>query len=228
VGIPFTGSDVESSALAMNKQVSRLLLAEAGVPVPRGCLVRSDENPDAGNPPIPAVVKPCRLGSSVGVSLVTDRASCARAVRAVQGMGQDCLIEEYVAGVEYSCPVWERRDGTVALPVIEIRPGPGRAFFDYQAKYVKGQACETVCTEDTPLFAQLKHLAERAHRALGCRSFSRTDFIVADGAPYALEVNTIPGLTANSLVPQALRAAGYSLADLVTESIEVAIADARS
>jgi D-alanine-D-alanine ligase len=226
-GIPFAGPGVESAACAMNKHVSRLLLLHAGVPVPSGTLLRIGRTPPGWEPPLPAVVKPCRLGSSVGVRLAGDREAVEGAVAEVWRMGQDCLVEEYVSGREYSCPVWERRDGPTALPVVEIRPADGRPFFDYRAKYSAGQAEEIVHAVDSPISGELKELALKCHDVLGCRSFSRTDFIVGPRGPVALEVNTIPGLTYNSLLPKALAGAGFSLADLVAESLELARGDGK-
>jgi D-alanine-D-alanine ligase len=220
--LPFVGPAVESAACAMNKHVTRLLLADAGIPVPHGVFLRRGE-PVPAALPLPAVVKPCRLGSSVGVRLVTTAAERADAIAAVMAMDQDCIVEELVVGREFSCPVWERRSGVVALPVIEIKPARGRPFFDYEAKYETGQAEEIVHAESGALFDRLKSLAVACHRILGCRHFSRTDMIVEEGrGPVVLETNTIPGLTTNSLLPKALAAAGYSLADLAAESLIMA------
>jgi D-alanine-D-alanine ligase len=219
--IPFTGPDVECAACAMNKHVTRLLLVDAGIPVPPGIF------PGARPPPprlpfdYPVFVKPCRLGSSVGVVKAASPPELEAGARAIVAMGQEYLVEAFLAGREYSVPVWDREDGPVALPVIEIRPDPSRPFFDYRAKYEKGQAEEIVLTGADPLLARLKELAIGCHRVLGCRSFSRTDFIVDETrGPCVLEINTIPGLTENSLLPKALRAVGFTLADLVTESLE--------
>jgi len=227
VGLPYAGSGVESCALAMNKHASRLIFTAAGMQVPPGRRVQSKE--ELKELPLPAVVKPCRLGSSVGVKVVHGREDLEKAVSSVWEMGQECLVERFIEGVEFSCPVWQRQGCVEPLPVIEIRPAGDRPFFDYEAKYSPQGAEEIVRLEYDPLLEELKELAARAHRQLGCRDFSRTDFVVhpAQG-PFVLELNTIPGMTRASLLPKALGAVGFSLADLVRESIEQAVSRTRS
>ena len=223
--MPFTGPGVECAALAMNKHAARLVLADGGIRVPSGRMLRRGDAVELSGLVPPVVVKPCRLGSSVGVAIVPDALLVKEAVEATWDMGQDCLVEEFIAGTEYSCPVRDTLDGPQALPVVEIRPRAGRPFFDYTAKYAVGQADEVVHTAASPLTETLRSWALACHRLLGCRSFSRTDFIVRDGAPFVLEINTVPGMTAQSLLPRCAAAAGITMADLVTESVHCALRD---
>ncbi len=222
--VPFTGPDVESAAIAMHKHATRLLLADAGIPVAPGRLLRPGDPCDALGFPVPVVVKPCRLGSSVGVRIVRVPGELSDAVTSVWDMGQDCLVEKYIAGSEFSCPVRDTPRGPEALPVMEIKPCQGRQFFDYDAKYEPGQSEEIVRTDSSPLVRTLAALAIRCHVVLGCAGFSRTDFIVGEDGPIVLELNAIPGLTESSLLPKAARAAGLSLGVLVREWVEGAIA----
>ncbi len=223
--VPFTGPDVECAAIAMHKHATRLLLADAGVPIAPGMLLRRGDALDAVGMAPPLVAKPCRLGSSVGVRIVTRADGVEAAVRAVWDMGQDCVLERYIEGGEFSCPVRDTPRGPEALPVVEIRPRAGREFFDYEAKYSPGQADEIVRTDGEPWLAQMQALAVRCHAVLGCRAFSRTDFIRGPSGPVVLEINAIPGLTENSLLPKAARAAGLTLGTLAREWIAQAVAD---
>ncbi|NMD36002.1 MAG: D-alanine--D-alanine ligase [Planctomycetes bacterium] len=223
--VPFTGPDVECAAIAMHKHAARLLLADAGVPVAPGILLRRGDPLEAAGMAPPLVAKPCRLGSSVGVRLVTRADEVEPAVRAVWAMGQDCLLESYVPGVEFSCPVRDTSRGPEALPVVEIRPCAGREFFDYEAKYTPGQCEEIVRAGGEPWLAEMQALAVRCHALLGCRGFSRTDFIRGPAGPVVLEINAIPGLTEGSLLPKAAAAAGLTLGMLARDWVEQALAE---
>lgn len=223
--VPFTGPDVECAAIAMHKHATRLLLADAGVPIAPGMLLRRGDALDAAGMAPPLVAKPCRLGSSVGVRIVTRADALAAAVRAVWAMGQDCILERYIEGSEFSCPVRDTPRGPEALPVVEIRPCAGREFFDYEAKYSPGQSEEIVRTGGEPWLAEMQALAVRCHAVLGCRGFSRTDFIRGPSGPIVLEVNAIPGLTENSLLPKAARAAGLTLGMLARDWVAQAVAE---
>jgi D-alanine-D-alanine ligase len=238
-GIPYTGSGVAASALAMDKSNARHVLSGNGVPVAKGLTL--SRLGDAVLPKdavgsiarrareaigVPCVVKPNAMGSSVGVSIVR-RADDLDAALATAFEGSTrVLVEEFVSGVELTCGVLGNSgDGhAMALPPTEIRAPEGR-FFDYDVKYRAGAALElTPAPIDPGLARHVQDLALRAHECLGCRGLSRTDFRVRDGgAPVALEVNTLPGMTETSLLPQAAAAAGIPFPELLTRLVEYAL-----
>lgn len=219
--LPYVGSGVAASALAMDKEHSRTVAAALGITVAPAvvggpgtddrtveALVRN-----AAGLTRPLFVKPVCLGSSVGISRVADGGDLATAVRAALREGGRVVIEQGIPGREMSCPVLgDAHAGARALPVIAIVPR-GADFFDYEAKYTPG-ATDEICPApiDDETARALQELAVRVHDAFGCRSLSRTDVIlpVDGGAPVFLEVNTLPGLTEVSLFPKAGVADGLS------------------
>src|SRR2546427_4327462 len=228
IGIPYTGSGVLASALAMDKDVAKQVLGAAGIDVPRGVVVRGTTKADldaARSIGLPAFVKPVGSGSSVGASIVKTQSELAPAIEAALPYDERVLVEEQIRGRELTVPVIGNDDLT-ALPVIEILTK--RAFFDYSAKYDAGES-EEVCPAEIPndVAKRAQDLAVRAHRALHCRGMSRTDFVWSGDRLVALEVNTIPGMTANSLLPKAARAAGIQFGDLLARFVDWALEDAR-
>jgi D-alanine-D-alanine ligase len=228
IGIPYTGSGVLASALAMDKEVAKQVLAATGLDVPRGVVVRGTEKKDldaARSIGFPAFVKPVGSGSSVGASIVKSEDELVPAISAALRHDERVLVEEQIRGRELTVPVIGNDDLT-ALPVIEILTK--RAFFDYSAKYDAGESEEICPAEIPPEVAQrAQDLALRAHRALHCRGMSRLDLMWSEDRMVALEVNTIPGMTANSLLPKAARAAGIGFGDLLARFIDWALEDAR-
>jgi D-alanine-D-alanine ligase len=228
IGIPYTGSGVLASALAMDKEVAKQVLAAAGLEVPRGVVVRGTGTADleaARSIGFPIFVKPVGGGSSVGATIVQREGELVPAVVAALRHDERVLVEEQIRGRELTVPVIGNDDLT-ALPVIEILTK--RAFFDYSAKYDAGES-EEVCPAEIPpdVAKRAQDLAVRAHRALQCRGMSRLDLIWSGDRMVALEVNTIPGMTANSLLPKAARAAGIGFGDLLARLIDWALEDAR-
>jgi len=241
-GIKFTGSDSLASAVGMNKNLSKNVFKNNGLKTPVGREVPSIEiNGKVGGTgeargvevvadelfrtfPMPAVVKPMSAGSSVGVSIVRTKAELVPALREAAKHGDSVLIEEYVPGIEATVAVIEgfRGQELYVLPVIEIRPKT--AFFDYQAKYA-GQSDEIVpATFSSKIKEELAVFAQKAHRALGLRHYSRSDFIISPRRGiYILEINSLPGLTEQSLVPKALRAVGSDTHELVDHLIGLAL-----
>jgi D-alanine-D-alanine ligase len=228
IGIPYTGSGVLASALAMDKEVAKQVLAATGLDVPRGVVVRGTEKKDldaARSIGFPAFVKTVGSGSSVGASIVKSEDELVPAISAALRHDERVLVEEQIRGRELTVPVIGNDDLT-ALPVIEILTK--RAFFDYSAKYDAGESEEICPAEIPPEVAQrAQDLALRAHRALHCRGMSRLDLMWSEDRMVALEVNTIPGMTANSLLPKAARAAGIGFGDLLARFIDWALEDAR-
>jgi D-alanine-D-alanine ligase len=228
IGVPYTGSGVLASALAMDKEIAKQVLAASGLDVPRGVVVRGTAKADldsARSVGLPSFVKPVGSGSSVGASIVKTDGELAPAIEAALQFDERVLVEEQIRGRELTVPVIGNDDLT-ALPVIEILTK--RAFFDYSAKYDAGES-EEVCPAEIPpdVAKRAQDLALRAHRALHCRGMSRADFMWSKDRMVALEVNTIPGMTANSLLPKAARAAGIEFGDLLARFVDWALEDAR-
>jgi D-alanine-D-alanine ligase len=228
IGVPYTGSGVLASALAMDKDVAKQVLAASGLEVPRGVVVRGTgqaELDSARSVGLPAFVKPVGSGSSVGASIVKTDGELVPAIEDALQYDERVLVEEQIRGRELTVPVIGNDDLT-ALPVIEILTK--RAFFDYSAKYDAGES-EEVCPAEIPpdVATRAQDLAVRAHRALHCRGMSRLDLMWSGDRMVALEVNTIPGMTANSLLPKAARAAGIEFGDLLARFVDWALEDAR-
>ena len=230
-GTPYTGSGVLASALAMDKVMAKRVLAAEGVPLPRGVHLGSADLAFDGaaalaraNALLPAVVKPSKQGSSVGMSLVDSSAAMEAAVRLALQHDDEALVEERIFGTEITVGVLGKPGSAEleALPVVEIVPR--REFFDYKAKYDPDQ-CEEICPariyEES--MRQAQSLAIRAHRALSCRGYSRTDMILGPKGPIVLEVNTLPGMTMNSLLPKAAAAAGIPFGELLHRIVSLAL-----
>jgi D-alanine-D-alanine ligase len=229
LGIPYVGSGTLASALAMDKAMAKAVLGAAGVPVPRSVTIerrafRVDADAEtlrAAAAVLPAVVKPVAQGSSVGMSLVDDREEMGPALERAFAHDTRALVEERLRGTELTVGVLGNRD-LMPLPVVEIVSK--RAFFDYQAKY-DPELCDEICPARIPASATAaaQDLALRAHRALGCRGLSRADMILTDAGPVVLEVNTLPGMTVNSLLPKAARAAGIPFSELLDRLVRLAL-----
>ena len=228
LGIPYTGSGVLASALAMDKVMAKTVLKANGLDVPKGEVVRTASGTDlerAHRVGLPAFVKPVASGSSVGASIVRRAEDLGPAIAEALKFDERALVEEYLKGKELTVAVLGN-DDLQPLPVIEIVPK--REFFDYHAKYDSGES-EEICPARIPddVAKRAQDLAIRAHRALDCRGMSRTDFVWAGDRMVALEVNTIPGMTANSLLPRAAKAAGIPFGELLTRLIDWALEDAQ-
>ncbi|MHB8631673.1 MAG: D-alanine--D-alanine ligase family protein [Candidatus Limnocylindria bacterium] len=215
LGIPYTGSGVLASALAMDKAMAKTVLAANGLDVPEGEIVTSPAQRPSIAPP--SVVKPVENGSSVGITMVDDPKHYAAAIAEALKYDARALVEERIAGRELTVGIIGL-DALQALPVIEIVTT--RAFFDYRAKY-DSSASEELCPAPIPdeVARRAQDFAVRAHRALGCRGISRTDLMWDGDRMAILEVNTMPGMTPNSLVPKAAAVAGISYAQLVDRLI---------
>ncbi len=221
VGMPYQGSDSRASLLALNKAVSKQIFEAAGLPTPAWEFVPACHVAE-WRPllPFPLVVKPNTGGSSLGVGIVSSEEELETYLGQPEIAGQDLLAETLIRGQELTCGVLEGQ----TLPPILIRPRSG-VFFDYESKYVAG-ATEEICPAPIPaeLTEKLQAMARAAHEALGLSDYSRTDFMVAeDGAPYLLEVNTLPGMTATSLLPQEAQAVGMSFEQLLARLLELGL-----
>jgi len=223
VGIPYTGSGVRASAIAMHKVTAKDLLDYHGIRVPPGTVVRSGHRGKASRvPPAglkwPVVVKPAAQGSTFGVSIVRQASEWQAALRHAHKYDQEAVVEAYIAGREITVSVLGGSSEPLALPAIEIQ-APG-GFFDYAAKYEKGR---TTYLCPAPLPAKVSRLVEdlavRTYQLLGCQGAARVDFRVTErGRPFVLEINTVPGMTETSLLPMAAAKAGIAY-DSLTERI---------
>jgi D-alanine-D-alanine ligase len=219
---------VLASALAMQKDRAKVVLKAAGVPVPEGVVADRRAAGERHLVPPPYVVKPVSEGSSVGVIIVREDRSHPpqELLRDDWAFGEQVLVEKYVPGRELTCAVM----GDRPLGVIDIRPATG-VFYDYDAKYAKGGSIHVLPAELKPnIYQRVQELALTAHQALGCRGVSRADLRYDDtpggtGELVVLEVNTQPGLTETSLVPEMAAHAGYSFGELVKWMVEDASVD---
>ena len=224
LGIPYTHSGVLASALAMHKDRAKTVLAAAGVPVAESLVLSRMQAAKAHAMPPPYVVKPVAEGSSVGVFIVReDYLHPPQELTAADwALGEEVMIERYIPGRELTCAVM----GEEPLGVIEIKPAEGLAFYDYKAKYAPGGSIHVLPAEISPnVYQFIQKLALTAHIALGCRGISRADFrydekTEGNSGVFCLEVNTQPGMTATSLVPELAVHAGRSFGELVRWIVE--------
>lgn len=220
LGIPYTGSGYLGSAIAMDKDFTKRLARAEGVLTPDWQYVAVTEGSLeelTAELALPCVVKVPTGGSSLGVSICRDRETLRKALS--DGLGQRLLVEEYIDGREFSCGVLDDQ----ALPPIEIIPKEG--FYDYQNKYQPGATVEVCPAEITFAAAHImKDAALRVHQLLGLSAYSRSDFLMTDaGDIYFLEVNTLPGMTPTSLIPQEAQAVGISYQQLCQKLLDLAL-----
>ncbi len=226
LGIPYTGSGVLASALAMDKVMSKRVLTSVGVRMPQDVTVLRGEEAQAqsalGQMPLPVIVKPSRQGSTIGMSVVRERPEMPGALQLAFAHDDTALVEEFVVGTEITVPVLGNKT-LETLPIVEIVPSSG--FYDYEAKYTAGATDEIVPARISPAAAQeSREIALLCHRTLGCRGMSRTDMIVdAADRVFVLEVNTIPGMTPTSLLPRSAEAAGLAFPALLDRLIDLAL-----
>ena len=218
--IAYTGSGVLSSALAMDKDLAKVVLRAAGVPVPGGTLVPRGRS--VSGIALPAVVKPLAQGSALGVTIARTSVQLRRGLTQAWRWDSAALVEPYLVGRELTVGVL----GGKALPVVEIVPE--HAFYDFHSKYAQGGSrhlCPAPITPATARKAQV--LALRSHRALRCRAYSRTDLILGrSGRMHVLEVNTLPGLTSVSLLPDAAKVAGMDYGVLLETMVHESMREA--
>ncbi|HID97521.1 MAG TPA: D-alanine--D-alanine ligase [Thermodesulfobacteriaceae bacterium] len=227
LGIPYQGSGVLGSALAMDKHLSKVAYRAAGIPTPKWIHIRSTDSYDASHVVhklgLPLMVKPCSQGSSIGMSKVEDGHELEDAVREAFRWDQRVIVESFVSGREITGGVLGLND-LQPLPIVEIITDTDHAFFDYDAKYRANT--KEICPAAIPgeITRQAWSMAEKAHRSLELRGYSRTDMILTgSGKLSVLETNTIPGMTPTSLFPQAAKAAGISFDNLIDRLVDMAI-----
>ncbi len=211
MGIPYTGSGVTASAICMDKRLTKEILEHHGIATPKFSLVRKDEADNTPSVRYPVVVKPLREGSTIGISVASDKKEIGHALSCAFQYGDTALIEEYIAGMEITAGII----GDKPLPLIEIVPKGG--FYDFNTKTTGGMA-EYIAPArlSAAVSRKIQDTALMAHKALGCCYVSRVDFRVDPaGQPYVLELNTVPGMTKTSLLPKAAGEAGIRYDDLV-------------
>jgi D-alanine-D-alanine ligase len=220
MGIPYTGSGVMASALAMDKWRTKLVWMAAGIPTPRFVMLDESSDLEAAvrELGLPLIVKPSREGSTIGLTRVTHAQEMREAYRKAARHDSMVLAEEFIAGAEVTASIL----GDQALPLIRIEAPGGN--YDYHAKYFSDET-RYHCPSGLPHAQEqsIRALALRAFRILGCRSWGRIDVMIdAHGKPFLLEANTVPGMTGHSLVPMAAKAAGIGFDDLVLRILETA------
>jgi D-alanine-D-alanine ligase len=228
-GIPYVGSGVLCSAMAMNKRISKEIYKSVGLCVAKDMLLKRGEQisvrevKDVLGTPI--VIKPVSEGSSIGISIVENDEEVQAGIKNAFQFDFEVLLEEYIEGREITGAVLGRRR-LETLPLVEIVPKDTHRFFDFEAKYKAGET-EEICPAaiDTHLEREAFGVAKRAHRALKCRDWSRTDMILRGESLYVLETNTIPGMTETSLVPLAAKGRGWDLGKLLDEMVGTCLAE---
>lgn len=220
LGIPYTGCGVLSSSVCMDKDMSKQLMHHAGIPT--GAWVQVNHLEELSSTAVqqltyPVVVKPNSGGSSIGTQVVQEPSSLQAAVEAALKWDDTVMIEQYIAGDEITCAIVDGR----MLPIISIRSSA--EFFDYSSKYNDGGAEEQVIQLPADIHQRVEDAALACYRVLKCSVYARVDMIIRDGMPYVLEVNTLPGLTRNSLLPKSAAAAGISFTELLDTIIELSL-----
>lgn len=230
-GIPYTGSTAFASAVGMNKLLTKQGVEFSNIQTPEYIIIEAPENIERDILNIfrsftqPSVIKPIVGGSSVGVTIAEDFNSLREGIYKAFEYSPKILVEEYIRGREATCGVVEKFRGEelYAFMPVEIIPPEKSAFFDYDAKY-SGETCE-LCPApfDRSIKEEIQRLAKEAHIALGLRHYSRSDFIVSPRGIYFLEINTLPGLTEESLLPKSLSAVGATLPEFLDHLIGLAM-----
>jgi D-alanine-D-alanine ligase len=232
LGIPYTGSGVMASSVAMDKVMTKRIWLAEGIPTPKYQLLQRGlySRPQIMTVPddlgLPLIVKPAREGSSIGVAKVQGYSEMAQAVDQAAALDTDVLCEQFIAGDEVTCPVMGTGDDARALPVIRIVAPDGN--YDYQNKYFGNDTKYLVpCGLPAGEEALIQEIVLKAYRVLGCRGWGRIDVMIdaATRKPYLLEINTSPGMTSHSLVPMSAKAAGISYEELCVRILASASLD---
>jgi len=223
LGIKYTGSNVLSSVIGMNKLIFRKIISQEGIPHPEYLGLKRNENQNKiwGKILPPVVIKPNSSGSSIGVSIIHRRKELKKALNLAFSFDEQVIIDKYLKGTEVACGILGN-DRPIALPLVEIIPQ--KEFFDYEAKYNSQKSEEIIPARiSSELTRKIQNLAIKIYKLIGCRGFGRVDMIISENKPYVLEINTIPGLTPVSLVPKEAAAAGISYSQLLDRLINLAL-----
>ena len=207
--IKYTGSGVMASAIGMNKKFFKWVMEQNNILMPKDVLKA------------PCVVKPVCGGSSVGVSIVEEDDQMKKAIELAKKYDKEIIIEEYIKGIEVTCGVWGN-EKVEALPVVEIIPK--NKFFDYESKYSDGGAqeiCPARLSEE--MTKKIQEIADKVFKVIDGKGFARVDMMIRGNEIYVLDINTLPGMTPNSLLPKEAKAAGYSYSQMLDKIIELAL-----
>ena len=223
LGIKYTGCSASCSALTFNKQACKMFLKEYNIAMSEGKLIRKGDEIDidelSAMVGFPCFIKPNDSGSSFGVSKVKSKEEITPAFGKAFKESDEVLIEAFMNGVEVACGVVITKNKTLILPVTEIISK--NEFFDYEAKYTPGKSNEiTPANLSKEITEEVQRLSAEITKLLGCNGIVRADFIIIDSKPFFLEINTVPGMTRESLIPQQAKAAGLSTGDLYSMVIE--------
>lgn len=224
MGVPFSSCDMVSSVITFDKETTKRAVADTGVGLAKGILLREEDwvAPDAivAELGLPLFVKPNASGSSCGVTKVKSAEELPEAIFKAFDESSEVLVEEFIAGREMACGVLVTAEKEYLFPITEIVAK--NEFFDYEAKYTAGMSDEITPADITPEIAEKLHeMTLAAYKACRCKGLARVDFIVTpEGEPYMIEINTIPGMSAGSIVPKQIRAAGMTMTEILTLVIE--------
>jgi len=219
VGIPYTTSDVLTSALTFSKNATKVYVKSLGILTPKGILIKNDDKIDSERYvkelKLPCFVKPNKSGSSFGITKVTDINDMLNAILKALEEDDEVIVEEYIEGTEITCGVFKTHEETYVFPITEIVSK--KEFFDFEAKYTDGMANE-ITPARISRFAEIdcKILSSYIYEALDCRGVIRVDYILKNDKLYFIEINSIPGMSKNSIVPQQIRAMGMTLKEFFT------------
>lgn len=220
LGISYSGSKPLTSALCMNKKQSKRILKAEGIPIAKGISLYKHEGvnlEEIEKLKYPMIVKPNSGGSSIGISLVYSREELRSAILEGFRYGDEIIIEEYINGSEYTIPLL---NGEV-LPTLSIfHKG---TFFDYKSKYNDTDTIEEVAFLPESLQSEINEIAEKCYRIFDCKAYARVDIMVSNSKPYVLELNTLPGMTKNSLFPKSAKAANIDYSTLLDKIIEFSL-----
>ncbi len=227
LGIPYTTCNVLVSALTFNKKVCSLYLKNFGINTAKTRYIRKGEkiNPDEilATTGLPSFVKPAAGGSSFGISKVVKKEELTAAIEKAFTESEDVIIEEFIQGTEVTHGLYKTASKEVLFPVTEVIPK--NDFFDFEAKYTVGMADEITPARLSPeLTAKVQKTSSHIYSVLGCNGIVRIDYIIKNEIPYLLEVNTTPGMTQTSFIPQQIRAMGTPIGEVFTDIIEDSIA----
>ncbi|CCO23935.1 D-alanine--D-alanine ligase family protein [Maridesulfovibrio hydrothermalis] len=216
---PYQGSEPEGSFLTLHKAAAKIIFDKNSIRNPAWELICETEGCkglEKLSPPV--FIKPNSGGSSLGMTLARTDEELKTGIETVFNLGDSALVEDYITGTEVTCAVLDGKP----LPLVLITPPEKAEFFDYHSKYALDGA-EEICPApiDAALTEEIQQIAIKVHKLLGLSDYSRADFIISEGVPYLLEVNTLPGMTPTSLVPRAAKAAGYSFNSLIAKLIEL-------
>lgn len=229
--IPYVGSGVLASSLAMDKNKAKELFQQAGIPVAKGERYRITDQTDiqlladeiTAQFSVPFVIKPNREGSTLGLTIVQETSQVPKALEMAIQSDEYVLVEQFIDGKELTVPVMGKWQEEEALPIIEIIPK--NELYDYESKYALGGSEHIIPARlDESTTKRIQDFAVKSHQVLGCEVYSRADFLLTeDGTPYLLEVNTLPGMTSTSLFPDSAKQAGISYEEMIESFVQLSI-----